>query len=157
MCGVGVMEDVLMGWTSSQWRIVERDLGRRPGSLNMYYANSMDYSRFVDAQAEWKSMFNFEPGKHPLTKTESKPVSNQRINFGFECKIISKGWVDDPMTIGRVFELRVRVGDALFGSRQVMSPHNFMYARDTQFAEHVERKAIENIKREIVDTLFPNL
>lgn len=150
------MEETLMGWTSYQWRIVERALGRRQGSLNMHYASSQLHGWFADAQAEWQKRFKYEPGQQPLPKVERK-MMNERVDFGFDCKVTTMGWREDFMRGGHVYELRVRVGGASFGSCQFVDMTRFMMARDDGFLRAVERKAVEEIKRAVVDKMFPNL
>lgn len=147
--------NTLMGWDSEQWRTVEQGLGLRPGSLNLHYASSMVYNRFADAQAEWQSRFNCEPNRGCMK--EERKVGGQRVEFGFDCKVISMGWREDFLRGGQVYELRVRVGNASFGSQQFVSMAKTMMARDDGFLRAVERQAIEELKREVVDKLFPNL
>ncbi len=148
-------EVTLLGWDNEQWRTVEQGLGRRRGSLNIHYVVGTYYDRFADAQAEWYKRFNCEPNRGCMQE-ESK-MSGQRIDFGFDCKVTSMGWREDFLRGGQVYELRVRVGNASFGSQQFVSMTRTMMARDDGFLRALERRAIENLKREIVDKLFPNL
>lgn len=149
------MKSTLMGWDSEQWRIVEQELGRRPGSLNSYYASSTSYDRFADAQAEWYKRFNFEPGQGP--QVERKQMSGHGIDFGFACKIIAMGWRECFNRQAHVYEVRVRVGGASFGALREVPYYQVTMAYDEGFKRAVEREVHESVKREVVDKLFPNL
>lgn len=83
--------------------------------------------------------------------------TGQRIDFGFECKIVTMGWRECFNRQAHVYEVRVRVGDACFGAQHTLPYHKTMMYRDEHFKRAIERECHENIKREVVDKLFPNL
>jgi hypothetical protein len=156
-------KSTLMGWTQEQWDQASDEFKKRfkvppriRGSiLNAMCGERSDVQPYIDLQVWWDTNFSSPPPDRPVVKpVEQSKMSTERVNFGFPCKVITKGWSYDPMTMRKVYEIRVRVGEATFGSRQVVDTR---MAEDAFFMNAVEHRTIENLKREVVDKLFPNL
>lgn len=156
----------LMGWNQAQWDEVADKYLRINRMLPILHESIVDAMKgsargltpYLDLQAWWRSKYDREPKGITRVKFDGgSGMSGQRIDFGFDCKILSKGWREDHMRGARVFELRVRIGDATFGVQEAVGHNQFMYPAEPRFTEHVERQATERLKREVVDKLFPNL
>lgn len=156
----------LLGWKQAQWDEVVEKYHRVTGLIPIVPesivsaitggANSIQ--PYLELQSWWKTLFLTEPTGIPRVEfKESKPMSGQRINFGFDCKIISMGWREDFLRGGQVYELRVRVGDAGFGAQRIVPHYQVTMAYDEGFKQAVEREVHESVKREVVAKLFPNL
>lgn len=156
----------LMGWNQAQWDEVADKYLRITRMLPILHESIEDAMKgsakgltpYLDLQAWWRSKYDREPNGITRVKLDGgSEMGGQRVDFGFDCKVTTMGWREDPFRGGQVYELRVRVGNASFGCQQFVSMTKTMMARDDGFKRAVERRAIEELKREVVDKLFPNL
>lgn len=160
------MKSTLMNWTEDQWKQAyyeyQRVTGHPGGLRSMFSAMRGDKDSLMqhaDLQAWWMTKYTMDPPDIPVVKpVERKQMSTgQRIDFGFECKIVTMGWRECFNRQAHVYEVRVRVGDACFGAQHTLPYHKTMMYRDEHFKRAIERECHENIKREVFDKLFPNL
>jgi len=157
-----------MGWTQDQWNQAQKEYNgnflqdiRLPSMYRVMAGHDQQgMSKYLKLMEWWQCKFTAAPPNRPVVKpTESKSMSTERVNFGFPCKILSKGWREDFHKGAMVFEIRVAVGSANFGAARALPMHEIQFGRyDTEPMQRaIERDVVENLKREVFDKLFPNL
>lgn len=162
------MKNTFMGWTQDQWHQAMDEYNRKTGSnkclTSMYMvmggSDREGMARYLDLMEWWKVRRVSPPPDRPVVKpTESEPMSNDRVNFGFPCKVIRKGWREDFHKGSMVFELHVLVGSAHLGAARSLPMHEIQSGLyDTEpLKRAIERDVVESLKREMFDKLFPNL